>query len=70
MLPNVIPTHFSMIAIESLLQPKNAEEPIDFTLLGIVTDVNDLQYWNALIPIDVTLLGMFTDVREAQKANA
>ena len=48
------------------MQPLNAAFPIDVTLLGIVTDVNEVQSENTPGPIDVTLLGMVTDVNEVQ----
>jgi len=41
--PNVIPAQYSMIAISSALQVWNAPAPIDITLLGILTDVRELQ---------------------------
>jgi len=43
---------------------------IDVKVLGIVTDVRELQPLNALEPINVTLLGNVTDVREVQDWNA
>ena len=38
--------------------------PIVVTLLGMVTEVRELQPLKASPPIVVTLLGMFTEVRE------
>ena len=51
-------------------QPKKASEPIEFTLLGITTEVKPLSSLKALAPIRVTLYsspsyvtdsGMFTE---------
>ena len=52
------------------LQTENAEEPIDVTLLGIVTLVSPVQSWNAQSPIDVTLSGIVTLVSPVQYENA
>ena len=41
--PNVIPAQYSMIAILSVLQARNASVPIDLTLLGILIEVSELQ---------------------------
>ena len=49
-----------------LLQPQNAELPIEVTELGIVTLVRPLQRENALLPIEVTELGMVMLVRLLQ----
>ena len=40
--------------------------PIVVTLLGMVTEVRELQKLKAPLPIVVTLLGMVTEVRELQ----
>jgi len=52
------------------MQPSNATEPIDVTLLGILTDASLLQPENAEAPIEVTLLGIVTDAREVQLRTA
>jgi len=65
--PNVIPAQLSMITILSLIQIWNALELIDFTLLGILTEVRDSHPENARKPIDVTLLGIVTDVKMLQR---
>ena len=65
-IPNEVPAQFSITAILRRLQSRNAESPIDVTLLGIVTENRKVQPWNAEIPIDVTLLGILIEVRELQ----
>jgi len=45
--PKVIPAHFSMITIFSLLPILNAFEPTNVTLLGMLTDVRPLLPLNA-----------------------
>jgi len=40
--------------------------PINATLLGMVTEVRELQPLKACLSIVVTLLGMVTEVRELQ----
>ena len=46
--------------------PEKAPHPMLVTLLGIVTEVRDSQYWKAQSPMLVTLLGIVTEVREEQ----
>jgi hypothetical protein len=47
-----------MVTLVKLLQPENAEPPIDVTEEGMVTLVKFLQSENATFPIDVTEEGM------------
>ena len=53
-------------SVVKLLQPKNAEFPIEVTLFGMVTEVKPLQPSNALLPMEVTLLGMVIEVKPLQ----
>ena len=54
-----------------LLQPMNAELPIEVTELPIVTEVSPLQLLNALLPIEVTELGiLILPVNPLQLLNA
>ena len=46
------------------MQLLKADRSIVVTLLGIVTEVRELQLSKAFHPIFVTLLGMVTEVRE------
>jgi len=48
------------------VQPANALNPIEVTLLAMVTLVSHVQSWNAKSPIEVTLLGMVTLVSPVQ----
>ena len=48
------------------MQSLKASLPIVVTLLGMVTEVRELQPMKAQPPIVVTLLGMVTEVRELQ----
>ena len=48
------------------MHPLKASPPIVVTLLGMVTEVRELQPMKALSPIVVTLFGMVTEVRELQ----
>jgi len=48
------------------VHPLKASLPIVVTLLGMVTEVRELQYLKAQPPIVVTLLGMVIEVRELQ----
>ena len=48
------------------MHPLKASLPIVVTLLGMVTEVRELQYLKAQPPIVVTLLGMVIEVRELQ----
>ena len=43
---------------------------MEMTLLGMVTEVREMQWENASPLIEVTLFGMVMDVREVQPANA
>ena len=46
--------------------PLNIQKPMLVTLLGIVTEVRDLQPEKALYPMLVTVLGIVIEVRELQ----
>ena len=48
------------------MYPLKASLPIVVTLLGMVTEVRELQPLKANCPIVVTLLGMVTEIRELQ----
>ena len=48
------------------MHPVKASLPIVVTLLGMVTEVRELQPLKANCPIVVTLLGMVTEIRELQ----
>jgi hypothetical protein len=48
----------------SRYNPPNADDPIDVTLLGIVTDVSQYNPPNAICPIDVTPFSITTLVME------
>ena len=48
------------------MHPLKASLPIVVTLLGMVTEVRELQPLKANCPIVVTLLGMVTEIRELQ----
>ena len=55
-----------MLKENKLVQPEKAEEPMNVTLLGMVTEVKPVQYLKAPSPMDVMLLGMLTEVRLEQ----
>ncbi len=64
----VIPTGYVMLArLEQLL---NADDPIDFTLLGKSTLVIPVQPLNAESPILVKEFGKLSDVNPVQPLNA
>ena len=48
------------------MHPLKASLPIVVALLGMVTEVRELQPLKANCPIVVTLLGMVTEIRELQ----
>jgi hypothetical protein len=52
------------------LQPLNADDPIDVSAFGNVTEDNDLQFSNVDDSIDLTLSLMTTLVRFTQSLNA
>ncbi|GHT16555.1 hypothetical protein AGMMS4956_19210 [Bacteroidia bacterium] len=55
---------FTFISVKLVLE--KAFEPIEVTLLGMVTDAKLLQSEKAPEPIVVTLLGMVTDAKLQQ----
>ena len=57
-----------MILVKAVLS--KAQYAMVFTLLGMVTDANWLQFANALLPILVTLEGILTDVMFVQLLKA
>jgi hypothetical protein len=56
--------------IVKILQPWNAQCPIVVTLLGMVIEIEPVQYQKAASPIVVTLFGMVNEVKPWQPMNA
>jgi hypothetical protein len=46
------------VTLVKALHPENAVLPILITLIGIITEVNVIQFRNALVPMLVTVLGI------------
>ena len=59
-------TLFGIVILVILVQPSNAEMPIDVTLFGIVMLASPVQPSNVKSPIDVTLEGISIDFRLVQ----
>jgi hypothetical protein len=53
-----------------MLEPANAQRPIEVTLLGIFIDLRFGRLANASSPIEVTLFGILTDFRFGRPSNA
>ena len=63
--PVIVLSPSSNTSFVTPIHPKNAEDPISVTELGMVTEVKPVQFSNAKLLIDVTQSPMVTDFRDS-----